>query len=178
MKTKGTSILSCALSLASFMSVESLLLAPAASAQEASSCSIDWSKLDLSASQNSQIQALEQQWYKDFNEISPQIRDEQVKLQKLLAGHNPDSLQIVALQQSIARRKEQLQLAAMQNYLAKRKLLSEKQQLQLEQMIQANVNKRRSQLYPGSQTEVMPDKIQMLMQRVKSIFPVPDSGNP
>ncbi len=185
MNSSNSSFKSIALSMASCSLLGSglteLTFAQACLAQDGSSGSssgcIDWSKLELSPQQSNQVQQLEQQWYKESGEILPQIREEQLKLQKLLAEHNPDSMQIVGLQQSIARRKEQLNLAAMQNYLSKKKLLNDKQQLQFEQMIQQNMTKRRMQLYPGSQTEPMPDKIQMLMQRVKNIFPM-DKGNP
>jgi hypothetical protein len=131
--------------------------------------------LTLSPQQKSQIDSLEGQWLKDFGDIAPQIREEQLKLQKLLSEHNPDSMQIVQLQQSIARRKEQLNLVAMQNYISKKKLLSEKQQTQYERMIQNSVQRRKQQLNPNSQTEVVPDKIQELMQKIKDVFPVSDN---
>lgn len=174
----NSSMMSWALSLASASlmgatSVE-LLMARACMAQDAASggCCVDWTKLELSPQQKSQIDNLESQWLKDFGEIAPQIREEQLKLQKLLSEHNPDSMQIVQLQQSIARRKEQLNLVAMQNYISKKKLLSEKQQTMYERMIQNSVQRRKQQLNPNSQTEVVPDKIQELMQKVKDIFPV------
>ncbi|MBK9203329.1 MAG: hypothetical protein IPL73_13035 [Candidatus Obscuribacter sp.] len=177
----NSSIKSWALSLASASlmgatSVE-LLMARACMAQDAASgsCCVDWTKLDLSPQQKSQIDSLEGQWLKDFGDIAPQIREEQLKLQKLLSEHNPDSMQIVQLQQSIARRKEQLNLVAMQNYISKKKLLSEKQQTMYERMIQNSVQRRKAQLNPNSQTEVVPDKIQELMQKIKDVFPVSDN---
>ncbi len=141
---------------------------PAASA----SCSVDWTKLNLTPVQSGQIQTLEQQWYKDFNELSPQIRDEQSKLQKLLSDHNADPVQILSMQQSIASRRAQLSNAAMQNYLNKRKILDEKQQKQLEDMMRIMIQNRKAQLNPGSQTEVMPDKIQNLMRRMRDVLPI------
>jgi polyhydroxyalkanoate synthesis regulator phasin len=60
----------------------------------------------------------------------------------------------------------------MQNYLNKRKVLDEKQQKQLEEMMRVLIISRKQQLNPGAQTEVMPDKIQNLMRRVRDIFPV------
>lgn len=186
MSPANNSFISLALSMASCSlvgaGVSDLVFAQSAQAQESTgaggSC-IDWTKLELNPQQNTQIQSLESQWYKEFSDISPQIREDQTKLQRLLTDRNPDSLQVVALQQAIARRKEQLNLAAMQNYLAKKKVLNEKQQTQFEQMIQQNIQRRKMMLNPGSQTEVMPDKIQNLMQRVKNIFPVENNkGNP
>lgn len=169
--SKTTGIVSAALTLASGCALE-ISYPPQSMAQEPSSCAVNWNKLNLTPAQNAQIQALEQQWYKDFNELSPQVRDEQIKLRSLLADHNADPIQVMALQQSIARRKEQLSNAAMQNYLNKRKVLDEKQKQQLEEMIHQMIASRRQQLNPGSQTEVMPDKIQSLMQRVRDIWPV------
>jgi len=173
-KASGAAI-SAALSVAAGCLFE-ISLPQLATAQENQSapvsCNIDWSKLNLSPQQSSQIQALEQQWYKDFNELSPQIRDEQSKLQKLLSDHNADPVQVMSMQQSIAARKAQLSNAAMQNYLNKRKLLDEKQQKQLEDMMRTMIQARKSQMYPGSQTEVMPDKIQSLMRKVREILPL------
>ena len=171
-KTAG-GIMSAALTLASGCALE-ISYPPASMAQDAanSACAVNWNKLNLTPAQSAQIQSLEQQWYKDFNELSPQVRDEQLKLQKLVADHNADPIQVMALQQSIARRKEQLSNAAMQNYLNKRKVLDEKQKQQLEDMIRQMIVSRKQQLYPGSQTEVMPDKIQNLMQKVRDIWPV------
>jgi hypothetical protein len=51
----------------------------------------------------------------------------------------------MALQQSIARRREQLSNAAMQNYLNKRKVLDEKQQKQLEEMMRVLIISRKQQ---------------------------------
>jgi len=165
--------MSAALTLAAGCALE-ISFPPESMAQESqpASCNLDWTKLNLSAQQSSQIQSLEQQWYKDFNDLSPQIRDDQSKLQKLLSEHNADPIQVMALQQSIARRREQLSNAAMQNYLNKRKVLDEKQQKQLEDMMRVLITNRKQQMNPGSQTEVMPDKIQNLMRRVRDIFPV------
>ncbi len=174
-KSLALSMASCSL-LVSGLTELTFAQACLAQPSEGGSGCIDWNKLELTPQQNSQIQQLEQQWYKESGEILPVIREEQLKLQKLIGEHNPDSLQIVALQQSIARRKEQLNLAAMQNYLSKEKILNDKQNMQFEQMIQQNIAKRRMAQYPGSQTEVMPDKIQQLMQKVKSIFPLEKSG--
>jgi Spy/CpxP family protein refolding chaperone len=163
---------------AAYSLVASLFLelgyAPQAMAQEApspSSSCIDWSKLNLSGQQNSQIQALEQQWFKEFNEISPQLRDDRTRLQRAISDHNADPVQIMALQQSVARRKEQLSNAAMQNYLCKKKVLNDAQQKQLEEMIRREVLARKQQLYPGTNGSPEPDRLQNLMQR---IWPVND----
>lgn len=139
--------------------------------QTGQSC-VDWTKLELTGGQKSQIESLENQWLKDYNEIAPQIREDQLKLQKLLVEHNPDSMQIMTLQQSIARRKEQLNLCAVQNYISKKKVLNERQQTQYEQLMRAMVQKRKQFNNPGAQTEVMPDKVQVLMQKMRDIFPM------
>jgi len=92
-------------------------------------------------------------------------------LQKAIADHNSDPVQIMALQQSVARKKEQLSNAAMQNYLSKKKVLNETQQKQLEEMIRKEMQTRRAQMYPGANASPEPDRLQNLMQR---IWPVND----
>ena len=135
-------------------------------------CSIDWNKLNLTSSQSSQIQQLEQSWYKDSGDIIPQIREDQTKLQRAIADHNADSITVMALQQSVARKREQLNSLAMQSFLNKKKCPRQRsEESSLEDMFRQAVQNRKSQLNPGSQTEVMPDKIQNLMQRVRSIWP-------
>ncbi|MBK7746765.1 MAG: hypothetical protein IPI39_05935 [Candidatus Obscuribacter sp.] len=47
--------------------------------------------------------------------------------------------------------------------------------LMYERMIQNSVQRRKAQLNPNSQTEVVPDKIQELMQKIKDVFPVSDN---
>jgi len=172
-KAVSKGVVSAALSIAAGVAMDVSQSNPCL-AQEATSsaCSIDWNKLHLSADQSNQIKQLEQQWYKESGEIIPQIKEDQVKLQRALADHNADGVQVLALQQAVSRKKEQLNSIAMQNYLAKRKVLNEEQKKQLEDMVRVAVANRKNQMFPGSQTEVMPDKIQSLMQRVRDIWPV------
>src|SRR5476651_501412 len=68
--------------------------------------SIDWNKLHLSTEQSNQIKQIDQQWYKESAEIIPQIKEEQSKLQRALADHSSEGVQVFALQQAVARRKE------------------------------------------------------------------------
>ena len=126
----------------------------------------------MSSAQSSQIHELEQQWYKESGEIIPQIREDQSKLQKAFADHDADPVQVMGIQHQVARRREQLQSLATQNFLAKKKVLNDAQKKQLEDLVRVAVANRKSQMFPGSQTEVMPDKIQSLMQRVRDIWPV------
>jgi len=135
-------------------------------------CCIDWNRLNLTPAQSNQLKQLEQQWFRESGEIIPQIRDDQNKLQKALADHNADPVQVMTLQQAVARRKEQLNSLAMQNFLAKKKVLDDGQKKQLEDMVHVAVANRKNQMYPGSQTEVMPDKIQGLMEKVRNIWPI------
>jgi hypothetical protein len=136
--------------------------------------SIDWNRLNLTPVQNQQIQSLEGEWAHDYNNMKPTILDEQHKLTKLLADHNADTVEIMSVQQSIARKKEQLNSLATANYLKKRQILNETQQYNLEQMIRQTVANRQRALNPSSQTEVMPDRVQNLMQRVRNIWIQPE----
>ena len=141
-------------------------------ADEGGHCHIDWSKLNLSAQQSQQIQQLQQDWERQYNEIKPGISDDQRKLTRLLADHTSDPVEIMALQQSIARKKEALNAAATANYLKKRQLLNDNQQHSLELMIKQVVAEHQRMMNPGQQIEVMPDRIQDIMQRMRQIWPV------
>ncbi|HEY9676562.1 MAG TPA: hypothetical protein V6C76_01070 [Drouetiella sp.] len=134
-------------------------------------CSIDWTKLRLSPTQQTQISTLETDWNKQYAEIKPAIVTEQQHLSKLLADHNADPVEIMSVQQNVARKKESLNQLAMANYLKKRAVLNESQQYNLEVMMKNAVVMRQRQNNPGSQTEVMPDQTQNLIQRVRNIWP-------
>jgi len=131
--------------------IQSALVMPAF----AEDCCVDWSKLNLSAQQNQQIQQLESQWQQDYNQIKPSIET-----------HNADPVELMAVQQSITRKKDQLNAAATANYLRKRQVLNENQQHQLNQMIQARIAAKQQEMHPGAQTDTMPGRLQGLMQRV------------
>ena len=134
---------------------------------------VDWGKLNLSPAQTAQIQSLESDWTKTYNDMRPGIQDDQQKLTKMLADHNSDPVEVMALQQQIARKKAQLNGLATANYLKKRQVLNESQQYSLEQQIKEVVRRRQNQLYPGTQTDaVVTDHIQNLMNRVRNIWPV------
>jgi len=136
-------------------------------------CCVDWSKLNLSPAQSVQIQTLEADWTKSYNDIRPEIVDDQQKLTKMLADHNSDPVEVMALQQTIARKKSQLNGLATANYLRKRQVLTETQQYSLEQQIKDVVRRRQNAMYPGTQTDaVVTDHIQNLMTRVRNIWPV------
>jgi len=166
-------VVSAALSIAAGMAMDISQSNPCLAQDSATGqfC-IDWNKLNLTSAQSTQLKTLEQQWFRESSEIIPQIRDDQSKLQKAIADHNADPVQVMTLQQAVARRKEQLNSLAMQNFLAKKKVLDEGQKKQLEDMVRVVVANRKNQMYPGSQTEVMPDKIQGLMEKVRNIWPI------
>lgn len=145
--------------------------APVLAGDDSSHCCIDWNRLNLTPAQSQQIQALEAQWAHDYNDIKPVIQDDQQKLTKLLADHSSDPVEIMSLQQAIARKKEQLNGLATANYLKKRQVLNENQQVNLEQMIRDAVRKRQAAMHPSSNGEVVTDRIQNLMQRVRNIWP-------
>lgn len=153
-------VLACALGLAS---------GGQAFADELRMC-INWQRLNLTPQQSQQIQVLEQQWSHDYMEIQPSIVEDQHKLTRLLSDPKSDPLEIMALQQAIARKREQLRAAATTSYLRKRQLLNENQQHGLEDMIHQAVAERQRAASPGMQTDVMPDHIQSLIQRVRNIW--------
>ena len=129
-------------------------------------CCVDWSKLNLSAQQNQQVQQLEAQWQQDYSQIKPAIAEEQRKLQRLLESHNADPVELMAVQQSLQRKKDQLNQAATANYLRKRQVLNENQQHQLEQMIRQRIAEKQKDIHPNVQSNEMPNRLQDLMQRV------------
>jgi len=129
-------------------------------------CCVDWSKLNLSAQQNQQVQQLEAQWQQDYSQIKPAIAEEQRKLQRLLESHNADPVELMAVQQSLQRKKDQLNQAATANYLRKRQVLNENQQHQLEQMIRQRIAEKQKEMHPNVQSNEMPNRLQDLMQRV------------
>lgn len=131
-------------------------------------CCVDWSKLNLTPQQNQQVQELETQWLTEYNQIKPAIAEDQRKLQRLLESHNADPVELMAVQSSLNRKKEQLAQAAAANYSRKRRVLNENQQHQLQQMISQRIAEKQKELHPGSQTDVVPGRLQDLMQRVLS----------
>jgi Spy/CpxP family protein refolding chaperone len=172
--TVSKGVVSAALSVAAGVAMDVSQSNPClAQDSTTSSCSVDWNKLNLSAAQTAQIKELDQEWYRESGELKRQIRDEQIKLQHALSDHTSDGMQVISYQQTVEGRKGELRILATRIYLAKKKVLNEDQKRQLEDMMRAAVQNRKSQMFPGSQTEVMPDKIQSLMQRVRGIWPVP-----
>jgi|SRR5215470_3810122 len=137
-------------------------------------CAINWKRLGLTPQQSQHIQLLEAQWNSEYMGIQPGLVEDQRRLTRLLSDPKSDSLEIMALQQSIARKREQLRSAATANYLRKRQILSEGQQHALEDMIREAIAERQHVVVPGSQAEVMPDRIQSLIERVRNIWPHPD----
>ncbi len=134
-------------------------------------CRIDWTHLELTPTQTQQIRTLEAQWNQEYMQVQPSVIDDQRRLSRLLSDPRSDPLEVMALQQSIARKKEHLRASATASYLRKRQVLNDGQRQALEDMIRQAVAQRQRVLSPGSQTEVMPDRIQNLMQRVRNIWP-------
>ena len=134
-------------------------------------CKIDWTHLELNPSQSQQIGNLEAQWNQEYMQVQPSVIDEQKRLTRLLSDPRSDPLEVMTLQQSIARKKEHLRASATASYLRKRQVLNDGQRQALEDMIRQAVAQRQRVLSPGAQTEVMPDRVQNLMQRVRNIWP-------
>lgn len=154
-----------------FIAITAALSMNAMAQAQERTCMIDWKALSLTPQQSQSIQQLDSQWKQDYQLLKPLIQEEQRKLQRLLETHNSDSLEVMALQGSIAKNKEKLAAAATANYLKKRQILNEHQQHQLEQMMRQKRQERQKELHPGATTEVVPDRIQDIMQKVKHIWP-------
>ena len=133
-------------------------------------CRIDWAHLELTPEQSQQIHSLEAQWNQEYMQMQPSVIDEQKRLTRLLSDPRSDPLEVMTLQQSIARKKEHLRASATASYLRKRQVLNDGQRQVLEDMIRQAVAQRQRVLSPGAQTEVMPDRVQNLMQRVRNIW--------
>jgi Spy/CpxP family protein refolding chaperone len=135
-----------------------------------SHCHIHWDKLGLSASQQQQIQQIEEGWKKQYQETAPTIADEQQRLSKKL-GEHCDQLEIIQLHNSIDRKQMQLRQLAMLTFLKKRAVLTDSQQRSLEVMMNTEIAKRQQEVSPGgAQTEV-PSGVQDLLTRVRDAFP-------
>lgn len=132
---------------------------------------IDWSKLKLSLDQDRQIQQLDKDWQNSLNELKPPLVDDQKRLAKLLATYDSDSVEIMALQQAIAQKREKLIAMATTNYLKKRQLLTENQQHDLSAMIRQAISDRQRNSQIVSQTDALPDHIQGLMEKARNIWP-------
>ncbi len=148
--------------------IQSVLVMPALADE---SCCVDWNKLNLTQQQNQQIQQLESQWQQDYQQIRPALQDDQVRLKRLLETHNADPVELMAVQQSINRKREQLNAAATANYLRKRQVLNENQQHQLGQMIQHRIDEKQRERHPSQTADNVPNRLQGLMQRVLQTSP-------
>jgi hypothetical protein len=132
---------------------------------------IDWQKLNLSTQQQQQVQNLEAQWNRDYMELQPAILEDQRKLTQELSDSRPDPVEVMALQQSIARKQEQLRATATANYLRKRQCLNEDQCKQMEDMLhQALADRRRNYYNPNMPEGASPDQITGLWRRVQTMW--------
>lgn len=103
---------------------------------------INWSRLNLTAQQQTQIQQLEAEWSSKYLRIQPQIIEGKKKLQKLFADPHADPLEIMNTQQSVMRLQEELRTAATANHLKKRAILTVPQRRQYEMMLQTMLVER------------------------------------
>lgn len=116
---------------------------------------VDWTKLNLTNSQNEKIRVLQADWNEKYGAVMPEIRFQQQHLQDLFRDPHSDPLEIVSTQQSLIRLQEQLRSDAMTNYLHKRALLSDLQQKQLETQVHEMVVERqqRPMLQPNDASD-------------------------
>lgn len=142
-----------------------------AAADEVRATVVNWQRLQLSPQQSQTIQSLEGQWNQEYMQIQPAIIEDQRKLSRLLSDPKSDPLEIMSLQQAIARKHEQLRATATTSYLKKRQVLTESQQHSLEDMMRQAVADRQRLMGTGSQTDAMPDRIHHLMRKIQTVFP-------
>jgi Spy/CpxP family protein refolding chaperone len=127
---------------------------------------VDWKSLNLTASQQEQIQRLDNEWNTHYSSVMPQIRHQQMRLRELFKNPKSDPLEIVATQQSVTRLQEQLRSEAMANYLRKRALLSPTQQKQLESQMSQMVADRQQR---GSQHGVADEQTGGIMNLIQKV---------
>ncbi|MBX9689624.1 MAG: hypothetical protein K2X27_23135 [Candidatus Obscuribacterales bacterium] len=125
----------------------------AAFADDDGKCCVDWKRLNLTAPQSQQIQALEQDWNGKYTKLQPEILEQQRKLAKLLMDPKSDPLDIMSTNHTIARLKENLRNEATTNYLKKRAILNTDQQHQLETMMQQMIATRQQSAASAPQSE-------------------------
>ena len=131
----------------------SLLSTTAVFADEDGKCCVDWKKLNLTAPQTQQIQALESDWNAKYMKMQPDILEQQRKLAKLLMDPKSDPLEIMSTNQRIAHMKEHLRNEATTNYLKKRAILNQDQQHSLETMMQQMIATRQQSAATAPQQE-------------------------
>jgi Spy/CpxP family protein refolding chaperone len=131
---------------------------------------VGWSKLNLNSQQSKRIQELEEQWRRDYGELKPAIAEDQRRIGKLLGDHNLDPVEIMALQSSLSRKKEQLSALALSNYLKKREVLTDNQRRTLEIMMRQAIAEREQNTNGSALTQTAPDRIQGLMQRARNAW--------
>jgi Spy/CpxP family protein refolding chaperone len=131
---------------------------------------VNWSKLNLTDQQSKKIEELEQQWRHDYAQLKPAIAEDQTRIAKLLGEHDSDPVEIMSVQASLARKREQLSALAMSNYLKKREVLSENQRRTLEIMMRQAISEHEQNYMGGTLTQGGPDHIQGLMQRVRNAW--------
>jgi len=152
--------------------VLSSMLSPVAAFAPTDKPICDWNKLALNEDQSKQIQEIEAGWNQKYRELMPSLAEDQQKLSKLLEDHNSDPVEIMTLQTSVARKREQLNAVALSTYLKKKALLDDNQKHVLELMTKRAIAERHRNDATSSVNEEMPDHIQGLMQRVRNIWPV------
>lgn len=147
-----------------------VLLAAAGPCSANPHCPIDWSQFHLNQQQQQQLAVLDGQWDRSYSQVKPEIVTDQARLSDLLADTKSDPLEVVSLQQSIARKKEQLRSLATSIYLRKRQILNQEQQLQLEECMRQYMDAKRRQASGGSQTDAMPDGVNNLINKVRNMW--------
>ncbi len=132
----------------------------------------NWNKLGLTDAQGKQVQQTESDWEAKYSELMPALVEDQKHLSKLLEEHGSDPIELMAVQSSIARRREQLSALALTAYLKKKEVLDDNQKHTLELMMKRAIAERQRSDESAYTNEEMPDHTQELMQRVRNIWPV------
>lgn len=132
-------------------------------------CNINYKKLDLTKEQSVKIQQLDQQWFEKYQKLKPQIQEKKQKVNKLMADPKGDSTDILMLQKKVDSLISELKGEATKILIKKKQVLTATQRKQLQQMINDEVAKRKSQksgVVPTQQTQ----RWQKIWENINGIF--------
>lgn len=94
---------------------------------------LNWSSLNLTSQQETQMNQLENNWEKNHRDVSSQIDKDMAELKKILP--TGDTQQIRQLQNRIMSNKMYLMKESMDTFLRKRDMLTPPQRVQLQKML-------------------------------------------
>jgi exonuclease VII large subunit len=96
---------------------------------------VNWTNLELSPQQQSEIGRLESQWQRMYTELYPQIQRDKNELRRLLNSPQSNERQIMELQTRIQINEQRLRQEATRTFLNKKNQLNPVQKVRLQQMM-------------------------------------------